>query len=94
MAIARVIVDQGGYAEVDTHMSAQGFATWIVAKVGDKERLYRLPKGTYWMAEVTDADDLLQRCEAACKAAGVVSAQILITSGDTKWRGLPLINGD
>lgn len=73
-------------------MSAQGFTTWLAAN--DGKRLYRLPIGTYWMAEPTDADDLRDRCRKALKAAGVVSAQILVTSGPSSWDGLTLINGD
>ncbi len=92
MAVAYVRVDKAHRAEVDTHMSAQGFATWLAADEG--RRVYKLPPGIYWMAEPTDADDLRARCREACKTAGVVSAQIIVTSGPSSWDGLPLINGD
>lgn len=89
MAIAIVWLASGDYPALAQAMEARGFVRWIIGS-----EPARLSRGVYWMAEPTVASEILELVKAAAAEAGEPTAKIVVTSGESRWRGLPPIEGE
>jgi hypothetical protein len=92
MGLVRVVLPVDDYTDLDAAMSARGFMRTIPRRDEHVEALYALPRGSYWMAEPTDASDLLDASVEAATEAHAMGARILVTEGTTQWAGLELIS--
>lgn len=97
MGIVRVLLppDRRGhvkdYGEIDQGMLARGYMLTIPGGLGDGQILYRLPVGTYWRAEPTDAHEMRADALAAASEADEHEARIVATAGITSWHNLPTL---
>lgn len=90
MGVAIVWLQGSDYPGLTAAMERRGFVRWVIAgPVEGPERVDRLPRGTYWMAEPTVAVELLDAAKAAAAEAGEPAARILVTAGESRWQGLP-----
>lgn len=90
MGVAIVWLQGGDYPGLTTAMGARGLVPWVIAgPVEGPERVDRLPRGAYWMAEPTVAVELLDAARAAAAEVGEPAARILVTAGETRWQMLP-----
>jgi hypothetical protein len=91
MGLVRVVLPVDDYTDLDEAMSARGFMRHIPRRDERVEQLYALPRGSYWMAEPTRAEDLLDAAIEAVTSVHVMGARILVTEGETRWAGLEMI---
>lgn len=84
--------DGGNYLELATSMEMRGFVRYVIGERPPEDRLFRLPRGVYWKAEPTVAEELLAAARAAVAELGEPSAQIVVTAGATAWDGLPVLD--
>lgn len=89
MGIAVVWLRGGNWPALDMAMEQRGFVRHVK---GDKAT-HKLPRGVYWRAEQTEAEELLGRAKAAVTEAGEPTARIVTTEGASAWAGLDPIDG-
>jgi len=76
-------------------MSQRGFVRHLLGGPAEgPEHVYRPPRGVYWMAEPTRAEELLAAAKAAAVEIGEPTARILTVEGAAAWYGLPPIDGE
>lgn len=94
MGIAVVWLREGGdYPGLTMAMERRGFVRHIIAGAPEgPERVDRLPRGVYWLAEPTDAAELLAAAVAAVTEVGEPGARVVVTSGESRWQGLPRVD--
>lgn len=90
MGLVRIVLDSSDYTQLDAAMERLGFSLRIPAVVGDVERFYALPRGTYWRADL-NATELLEQARNALQAADELGWQATCTDGDTSFEGLSVV---
>lgn len=88
MGHVRVCLDHADYSRLDAAMTSRGYAITITGGPEDDPQELRLPPGSYYRPEPSDAHQMRIDATAAVTDLGELGWSIVATAGVTAWDGL------